>query len=49
MKVQLVTPYRVSNWQSYGGTVRSDVASVYPPLLFFKKITCLCFLSRFCW
>ena len=31
MKVQLVTPYRVSHLQRYGATVRRNVASVYPP------------------
>ena len=25
MKVQLVTPYRVSHWQRYGATVRRNV------------------------
>ena len=32
MKVQLVTPYRVSLLQRYGVTVRDNVTSVYPPL-----------------
>jgi len=32
MKVQLVTPYRVSHLQRYGVTVRGNVTSVYPPL-----------------
>jgi hypothetical protein len=32
MKVQFVTPYRVSRWQRYGVTVRGNVTSVYPPL-----------------
>ena len=32
MKVQLVTPYRVSLLQRYGFTVRDNVTSVYPPL-----------------
>ena len=32
MKVQLVTPYRVSHLQRYGVTVRRNVTSVYPPL-----------------
>jgi len=32
MKVQLVTPYRVSHLQRYGVTVHSNVTSVYPPL-----------------
>ena len=32
MKVQLITPYRVSHLQHYGVTVRGNVASVYPPL-----------------
>ena len=27
MKVQLVTPYRVSHWQSYGDTVRGTLRS----------------------
>jgi hypothetical protein len=31
-KVHLVTPYRVSHWQSYGATVRGNITSVYPPL-----------------
>ena len=33
MKVQLVTPYRVSLLQRYGVTVRGNVTSVYPPLV----------------
>jgi hypothetical protein len=33
MKVQLVTPYRVSHLQRYGVTARSNVTSVYPPLI----------------
>ena len=32
MKVQLVTPYRVSLLQRYGVTVHGNVTSVYPPL-----------------
>ena len=32
MKVQLVTPYRVSLLQRYGVTVSGNVTSVYPPL-----------------
>jgi hypothetical protein len=32
MKVQIVTPYRVSHWQRYGVTVRGNVTSVYPHL-----------------
>jgi hypothetical protein len=32
MKVQLVTPYRVSLLQRYDVTVRGNVTSVYPPL-----------------
>jgi hypothetical protein len=31
MKVQLVTPYRVSHLQRYFVTVRGNVASVYRP------------------
>jgi len=31
MKVQLVTPYRVSHLQRYGVTVRGNVTSVYSP------------------
>jgi hypothetical protein len=31
MRVQIVTPYRVSNLQRYGVTVRGDVTSVCPP------------------
>jgi hypothetical protein len=32
MKVQLVTPYRVSHLLRYGIMVRGNVTSVYPPL-----------------
>jgi len=32
MKVQLVTPYRVSHFERYSVTVRGNVTSVYPPL-----------------
>jgi hypothetical protein len=32
MKVQLVTPYRVSHLQHYGGMVYGNITSVYPPL-----------------
>jgi hypothetical protein len=32
MKVQIVTPYRLSHLQRYGVTVRGNVTSVYPPL-----------------
>ena len=32
MKLQLVTPYRVSHLRRYGVTVRGNVTSVYPPL-----------------
>jgi len=31
MKVQLVTPYRVSHLQRYGVTVRGNVTSLYSP------------------
>jgi hypothetical protein len=31
VKVQIVTPYRVSHLQNYGVTVRGNVTSVYPP------------------
>jgi hypothetical protein len=31
MKVQIVTPYRVSHFQRYGVTVRGNVTSVYTP------------------
>jgi hypothetical protein len=31
MKVQLVTPYRVSHLQRYGVTVRGNVTNVYQP------------------
>jgi len=34
MKLQLVTLYRVSHLQHYGITVRGNVTSVYPPLVF---------------
>jgi len=33
LKVQLVTPYRVSHLQRYGVTIRGNVTSVYPPLM----------------
>jgi hypothetical protein len=33
MKVQLVTPYRVSLLQRFNVTVRGNVTSVYPPLM----------------
>ena len=32
MKVQLVTPYRVTHLQRYDVKVRGNVTSVYPPL-----------------
>ena len=32
LKVQLVTPYRVSHLQRYGVTIRGNVTSVDPPL-----------------
>jgi hypothetical protein len=32
MKVQIVTPYRVSHLQRYGVSVRGNVRCVYPPL-----------------
>jgi hypothetical protein len=32
MKVQIVTPNRVSHLQPYGVTVRGNVTSLYPPL-----------------
>jgi hypothetical protein len=32
MKVQIVTPYRVSHLQRYGVTLRGNVTSVYPTL-----------------
>jgi hypothetical protein len=35
MKIQILTPYRVSQLQRYGVTVRGNVTSVYPPLLWF--------------
>jgi hypothetical protein len=31
MKVQIVTPYRISHLQHYGVTVRGNVTNVYPP------------------
>jgi hypothetical protein len=31
IKVQIVTPFRVSHFQRYGVTVRDNVTSVYPP------------------
>ena len=43
MKVQLVTPYRVSHLQRYGITVRGNVTSVYPPLSSYTRpsVSCL--------
>jgi len=40
MKVQLVTPYRVSHLQRYGVTVRGNVTSVYQPLrhVYFEEV-----------
>jgi hypothetical protein len=32
MKVQIVTPYRVSHLQRYSVTVRGNIIGVYPPL-----------------
>jgi hypothetical protein len=32
VKVQIVTPYRVSHWQRYGVTVRGNVTGVYKSL-----------------
>jgi hypothetical protein len=32
VKVQIVTPYRVSQLQRYGVTVRGNVTSVHSPL-----------------
>jgi hypothetical protein len=34
MKVQIVTPYRVSQLQCYGITVCGNVTSVYPTIIF---------------
>ena len=39
MKVQLVTPCRVSLLQRYGVTVRGNVTSVYPPLHFCNSMS----------
>jgi hypothetical protein len=39
MKVQLITPYRVSHLQRYSLTVRSNVTSVYLPLQSPSKCT----------
>jgi len=41
MKVQLVTPYRVSHLQHYGVTIRGNVTCVYPP--FDRAATGTCF------
>ena len=38
MKVQLVTPYRVSHVQSYGVAVCGNVTSVYPHLTCFADL-----------
>jgi len=43
MKVQLVTPYRVSHLQRYGITVRGNVTSVDPPLEAILTMDALCF------
>ena len=32
MKVQVVTPYRLSHLQRYGVTIRGNVTSVDPPI-----------------
>jgi len=37
MKVQLVTPYRMSHMQCYGVTIRGNVTNVDPPL----RVGCL--------
>ena len=42
MKVQLVTPCRVSLLQRYGVTVRGNVTSVYPPLAVHRLWYILC-------
>jgi hypothetical protein len=39
MKVQIVTPYRVSHLQRYGVTVRGNVTSLYPPLDFAEVLS----------
>jgi hypothetical protein len=39
MEVQLLTPYCVSQLQTYGATVGGKVTSVYPPLLYNQYIT----------
>jgi hypothetical protein len=45
MKVQIATPCRVSHLQRYGVTVRGNVTSVYPHLLFFFfELYCSLFL-----
>jgi hypothetical protein len=38
MKVQFVTPYRVSHLQRYGVRLRGNVTSVYPPLEYLKVL-----------
>jgi len=43
MKVQLVTPYRVSHLQRYGVTVRGNVTSMDPPLEAILTMDALCF------
>ena len=45
MKVQLVTPYRVSHLQRYGVTVRGNVTSVDVPLRSVGDVTCFIALS----
>jgi hypothetical protein len=37
MKVQIITPYRVSHLQRYSVTVCGNITSVYLPLLYIKE------------
>jgi len=45
MKVELVTPYRVSHFQRYGDTVRGNVTGVNP-LKYFFYLTILFFRTK---
>ena len=45
LKVQLVTPYRVSLLQRYGVTVRGNVTSVYSPLRLHERASMLRYIT----
>jgi hypothetical protein len=46
MKVQLVTPYRVSHLHRYGVTVHGNVTSVYPTLTVYLHNTRTCGIAH---